>query len=112
MKQQKKNDAYLIPLVMVLMLVYSVFYWMGKFHVGGDFFHAAYLQIAGHWALFTFLEFLGAASLVVDLVIRFDDFSPREQRLRIFMTALLVASFVGHAIIGMIDIYVTGQIEK
>lgn len=108
----EKSNKMLIPAVYVLLVVFNVVYWPGKF-VTSSFPMAAvfYNKIGEHWGLIMFLEFLAIASIFVDLVVRWDEFIGTPKKLRMMITALLFAAFVLQYLLGMIDIFMVGETQ-
>lgn len=114
MKENEHVDRPLIiTLTWVMMIVYNVFYWLGKFFreslpsMFGDF----YMAVGGHWYLITFLEFLGLASLFADLVIRWDKMSESWRKIQLVITIALAIGFMIRVITGMMDIFLTGELR-
>lgn len=96
----------LITGVIVLLLIYNVMYWLANIiePLG------SYLTtVRKNWGLLTFLEFIAVISLVVDLTIRWDKFSPVNRRNRFILTILIAASFGVRFVFGLFALYMTGE---
>jgi hypothetical protein len=90
-----------------MLIAYNLLYWSGKFlHFPEGF----YAEVAKHWKLITFLEFLAVASLAVDIIVQFDRFPKRESQLRIIVSAVLGALLVLRFILGVMDLYMRGEV--
>jgi hypothetical protein len=96
----------LINATIIVLAIYNLFYWLAPLNASLD---AIKDNLAQHWGLLTFLEFLAMASLIVDLTIRWDKFSQTEQRWRMFITFLIGASFFVRIIFGIMALYITGE---
>jgi len=95
-----------ILITYVLLLVYNVLYWSGKF-LGLP--EAFYLEVVQHWKLITFIEFLAVASVAVDIIVQFDRFPKKEARLRMIFSAVVGALLVLRFILGVMEMYMRGQ---
>lgn len=104
------NSAGRSPVILItygLLLFYNLLYWSGKFF---GFPLAFYQEVVKHWKLITFLEFLAVASVAVDIIVQFDRFPKKEARLRIIFSALLGALLVLRFLLGVMEMYMRGQV--
>lgn len=93
---------------MVLLALYNFFYWISK---ATSLFQTFHEEVIGHWKLFTFLEFLALASILVDLIVRWDSFKHLEKRVRFGITALMAALFMLKLIFGVMELYMRGGVS-
>ena len=107
MNQNKASQSPVIPVTYGLLIVYNALYWSGKF-LGVP--AAFYLEVAKHWKLVTFLEFLAVASVVVDIIVQFDRFPPKQARLRMILSAVLGALLGLRILLGVIELYMRGEV--
>jgi len=66
----QKSTSRIIVFTFGALVLYSLLYFTGKFfgnHI--SFLKSIYAQIRSFWAMFTFLELLASASVVVDMEI-------------------------------------------
>lgn len=97
---------------MVVLGVFYAFYFPGKFMAKSDtIFRDFFLQVKRDWGWITFLQFLGTASIFVDVIIRWDNFGFGEKRVRVLITALLTFAFLAQFLMGFMDIYISGQVQ-
>lgn len=103
----------IITILIVILAVYNVFYWTGKFYPGvvPSFVSTFYNDVKENWGLLIFLEFLAVASLFVDLIANFDSQTKRSKVIRILISALFLFAFVARFLIGMIDKYMDGSVR-
>jgi cytochrome b subunit of formate dehydrogenase len=105
-----ENKASQLPVILVtyaLLIVYNALYWSGKFLGFPEFF---YLEVAKHWKLITFLEFLAVASVIVDIIVQFDRFSIKQARIRMVVSAILGVLLGLRILIGIIELYMRGEV--
>jgi hypothetical protein len=98
------------PVILItyaLLVVYNLLYWSGKFL---DFPHAFYLEVAKHWKLITFLEFLAVASVAIDIIVQFDRFNKKEARIRMVVSALLGGLLGLRILFGIMELYMRGEV--
>jgi hypothetical protein len=106
------NKGYLIPTTMVLLFLFNIIYWVGKFKwTGWPTAAVIYHSITEHWGLLMFLEFLAIAAIFVDLVVQWDKLTGRPLRVRLAITAVLFSAFVAQFLIGMIDLFMAGEMQ-
>lgn len=97
----------LIQGLFALMLMHSAFYWLGKFQI---FFVLWYETFRGHWGLFMLLQFLGVASLVIDLIVAYDRFRFRLKNVYGAVVVLLAISFAAQLLFGVMELYMRGSV--
>lgn len=107
MNQTTAGRSPVILITFVMLIAYNLLYWSGKFLHFPDGFYA---EVGKHWKLITFLEFLAVASLAVDIIVQFDRFPKRESQLRIVVSAVLGALLVLRLILGVMDLYMRGEV--
>ncbi len=107
MNQPAASKSPAILVTFALVILYNALYWPGKFLHWPE---AFYPEVAKHWKLVTFLEFLAIASLAVDIIVQFDRFPRREAQLRVVTTAVLGALLVLRFILGVMDLYMRGEV--
>jgi hypothetical protein len=107
MNQPAASKSPVILLTFALLLVYNALYWPGKLLHWPEGF---YPEIAKHWKLITFIEFLAVASLAVDIIVQFDRFPKREAQVRVITTAVIGALLVLRFILGVMDMYMRGEV--
>ncbi len=101
------DNSYLITIDFAVLLGFNIFYWLGKF---GYAFQEIYQGIKEHFLLLFILQFLGVASLFVDLVVRWDFFTGISKRIRLILTLLLCGSFVIQLVMSILELYIQGEI--
>jgi len=97
----------LIQALFWLLLLHSLFYWMGKFQI---VFESWYEIFRSHWGLFMLLQFLGVASIVVDLIVAYDRFRSRWKNLYGATVILLAISFAAQLLFGVMELYMRGSV--
>jgi hypothetical protein len=107
MNQNKASKSPVILITYGLLIVYNVLYWSGKFL---GFPAAFYLEVAKHWKLITFLEFLAVASVAIDIIVQFDRFPIKQARMRIILSAVLGALLALRILLGVIELYMRGEV--
>jgi hypothetical protein len=106
------NKGYLIPATIVVLFLFNIVYWIGKFRMASWPAAAAmYHSITEHWGLLMFLEFLAISAIFVDLVVQWDKLVGRPLQIRLTVTALLFSAFVAQFLIGMIDLFMAGEMQ-
>lgn len=111
-KSAREPAAIILNVAVILLLVYNGIYWTGKFAPSFlDGITSLRLALIAHWGLITFLEFLAVASLFVDLVIKWDTFKPAHRTWRLLLTGLILSAFITRFILGVIDLYMIGEIQ-
>lgn len=102
----------LIPFAFLACTLFNVFFYISKFlSETNSWWLNAYAEIRAHWALFMFLNFLGVASVAVDHIVKYDKIKkPKRSILNFYVVALLVAFFT-QIVWGMLEIYITGEIN-
>jgi len=102
----------LIPSAFIACTFFNVYYYVSKFmSETSTFWLNAYAEIRAHWALFMFLNFLGVASVTVDHIVKYDKIKkPKRTILNAYVVLLLVAFFT-QIVWGMLEIYITGEIN-
>lgn len=107
MNQNAASKSPVIPVTFALVILYNALYWPGKFlHMPEAF----YLEVVKHWKLITFMEFLAIASLAVDIIVQFDRFPRREAQIRVAITALLGILLLLRLILGIMELYMRGEV--
>lgn len=71
----------------------------------------AYAEIRANWALFMFLNFLGVASITVDHIVKYDKIKKPKRTILSFLTVVLLVAFFTQIVWGMLEIYITGEIN-
>jgi hypothetical protein len=112
-QDQNKMGRSLIIATFIVLIIYNILYASGKFlgNAAPAFIQNIYSGIIASWGLFTFLEFLGVASLFVDIIIKFDKFPIRERNIRLGITVILFIGFAMHFIIGLGEKYIAGEVQ-
>ena len=98
---------------MVVLAIYNIIYWTSKFFIADvpRVFASFYLSVKEHWGLLTFLEFLAIASIFVDTISKFDVLKGRAKTIRIVVSAIFISAFIARFLIGMIDLYMDGDVR-
>lgn len=107
MNQSQASKSPVVTITYGLLIVYNVLYWSGKFLGIPAWF---YLEVAKHWKLITFLEFLAVASIAVDIIVQFDRFPLKQARIRMVLSAVLGALLVLRILLGVIELYMRGEV--
>ena len=97
----------LIQVLFWLLLIQSIFYWLGKFHILFEFWYQGY---KAHWGLFMLFQFLGVASVVIDLIVRFDRMKHPVKSLYAAVVAALAISYAAQILFGIMELYMRGTI--
>jgi hypothetical protein len=105
---EKKTMLSLINLTLGLLVVYNAVFWASRFQYLWAGFYAS---VARHWKLIMFLEFLAVASIAVDIIVRFDQIEEKYRKPRFILSALLGLLFMARFILGMIELYMRGEIK-
>lgn len=102
----------LIPVAFVACALFNVYFFASKFlSETSTWWLNAYAEIRLHWALFMFLNFLAVASLTVDHIVKYDSIKkPKRNFLSVSVVTLLVAFFT-QIVWGILEIYITGEIN-
>jgi len=107
MNENKASQSPVILVTYALLIVYNALYWSGKFLGFPEVF---YLEVAQHWKLITFLEFLAVASVIVDIIVQFDRFPIKQARIRMVVSAILGLLLGLRVLIGIIELYMRGEV--
>ena len=107
MNQNKASQSPVILVTYGLLVLYNLLYWSGKFLGLPEMF---YLEVAKHWKLITLLEFLAVASVVVDIIVQFDRFPLKQARMRMILSAILGVLLGLRILLGVIELYMRGEI--
>ena len=107
MNQNKASQSPVILVTYALLIVYNALYWSGKFL---GFPEVIYLEVSKHWKLITFIEFLAVASVVVDIIVQFDRFPIKQARIRMVVSAILGVLLGLRILIGIIELYMRGEV--
>ncbi|MEZ4800401.1 MAG: hypothetical protein R2809_11660 [Flavobacteriales bacterium] len=112
MKSEKSGGINIIVILMIVVLVYNVFYWPGKFFPTESprFVLTFYISVKSHWGLMMLLEFLGIASLFVDAISKFDEYREKSNW-KLIATFLFTCAFIARFLLGMIDMYMEGGVR-
>jgi hypothetical protein len=112
MKKREPTSGLMLWIAVLLLAVYNVVYWVGKFFPK---FIPAVTEVrttlVEHWGLMMFLELLAVISLFVDIVVRWDEFPKRERNLRLLMTGFFVCAFMARFGFGVMDMYMIGDVQ-
>lgn len=109
MAEQKKETFFtLINTTMLLIGLYNIIFWISRVKYAVPEF---YIAIAKHWKLIMFLEFLAVASIAVDIIVRFDSIEKKYRKIRFFIAALIGILFMAKLILGIIELYMRGEIK-
>jgi hypothetical protein len=102
----------LIPFAFIACTFFNVYFYFSKFlSETSPFWLNAYAEFRAHGALFMFLNFLGVASVTVDHIVKYDKIKkPKRSILNVYVVLLLVAYFT-QIVWGMLEIYITGEIN-
>ncbi|MFM2316364.1 MAG: hypothetical protein RLZZ155_696 [Bacteroidota bacterium] len=102
----------LIPFAYVACAFFNVYFYVSKFmSETSTFWLNAYAEIRAHWALFMFLNFLGVASVTVDHIVKYDKIKKPKRSILSFLTVALLVAFFTQIVWGMLEIYITGEIN-
>ncbi len=102
----------LIPFAYVACTFFNVYFYVSKFmSETSTFWLNAYAEIRAHWALFMFLNFLGVASVTVDHIVKYDKVNKKFRTMLSFYIVALLVSFFTQIVWGMLEIYITGEIN-
>ncbi len=96
----------LIAGTMIVLAIYNLVYWLAPVVKPFAAFRDA---IQTQWGLMSFLEFLAVASLIVDMTVRWDQFSQKQRRTQFIITFLLAASFFIRLVFGIMSLYIVGE---
>jgi hypothetical protein len=108
----QKSSSNVILFTFVALLLYSALYFTGKFYGGSiPVLKSIYGQIRSYWAMFTFLEFLALASVVVDGIIKFDKINQKLKSGRVVLTILLGLAFGTKIVYAIMEIYMVGEVQ-
>jgi len=111
-KSPREGAQVMLSVAIVLLLLFNGIYWTAKFFPGfWPGLTSFRTVLLGHWGLLMFLEFLGVVSVFVDMVVRWDGFAPVPKRFRLALSFVLFAFFVARLIHGVIDMYMTGEVQ-
>jgi hypothetical protein len=58
-----------------------------------------------------FLNFLGVASITVDHIVKYDKIKKPKRTILSFLTVALLVAFFTQIVWGMLEIYITGEIN-
>jgi hypothetical protein len=109
MTDNKKNSFFtLINSTMLLIGLYNIIFWVSRVKYAIPEF---YIEIAKHWKLIMFLEFLAVASIAVDTIVRFDIIDAKYRKIRFSLAALIGLLFMAKLILGIIELYMRGEIK-
>ncbi|MFY8137276.1 MAG: hypothetical protein ACOVMR_04185 [Flavobacteriales bacterium] len=113
MNQKENSKSPITITVMAILTVYNILYWSSKFFIADvpRVFASFYLSVKEHWGLLTFLEFLAIASIFVDTISKFDVLQGRQKTIRIVASAFFICAFIARFLIGMIDLYLDGDVR-
>lgn len=102
----------LIPFAYVACTFFNVYFYLSKFmSETSTFWLNAYAEIRAHWALFMFLNFLGVASVTVDHIVKYDKVNKKFRTVLSFYIVSLLVAFFTQIVWGMLEIYITGEIN-
>lgn len=103
-ERKDEKGARLVRIGLILLIAYNLVFFVGKFIVGGPLgsLHNIYLDLYANKGMLTFLEFLGVASMFVDLLGRYEQFT-RFRTIRILIVGLLIAAFIFKIFMNYLD---------
>ena len=102
----------LIPFAFLACTLFNVYFYVSKFlSETSPFWLGAYAEIRAHWALYMFLNFLGVASITVDHIVKYDKIKKPKRTILSFLTVALLVAFFTQIVWGMLEIYITGEIN-
>jgi hypothetical protein len=102
----------LIPFAYIACAFFNVYFYVSKFlSETSTFWLNAYAEIRAHWALFMFLNFLGVASVTVDHIVKYDKINKPKRTILSVLTVTLLVAFFTQIVWGMLEIYITGEIN-
>jgi hypothetical protein len=106
------KPSFIIKITFISLVVYSSVYFLGKFYGESlPLIRGLYLDLKSFWLLFTFLEFLALASVVVDGIVVFDRI-PKYKRIgRVILTITLGVSFGIKVLYAIMEIYLVGEVQ-
>jgi hypothetical protein len=111
-KQENKFD--IITSTFIALFVYNILYWPSRYL--GDyipsFLHGFYPAIREYWWLFILFEILAIASLFVDVIVRWDQFTTLSKRIRLVLTSVFTVAFLSRLIFGYMELYLKGELAK
>ncbi|MFN0031742.1 MAG: hypothetical protein ACKVOR_06250 [Flavobacteriales bacterium] len=108
MNKPTQTGSLLINATFLLLGIYNILYWSGKFF---GLLLTFYNGVKELWFWYMVLELMAVASLLVDTVIRWDQFSLIGKRLRIGLTACFTIAFVLRFIVGYMDLMLAGEVR-
>lgn len=105
---ERSNDARLVTLALVALVVYNLFFFWGKFALDflPGFIVPVFTGLKETVGFLTILEILGVASVFVDVVGRYEKLqeqNPALLRLRIVLIALLLVGFFFKLFVNYLD---------
>ncbi len=98
----------LINVTIIALVIYNILFWASMRKL---FLPEFYASVAGRWKLMMFLEFLAVASILVDIIVRFDSFSIKNRKSRLFISAFIGILFMAKFILGIIELYMRGEVR-
>jgi len=102
----------LIPFAYIACAFFNGYFYVSKFmSETSTFWLNAYAEIRAHWALFMFLNFLGVSSITVDHIVKYDKIKKPKRTILSFFTITLLVAFFTQIVWGMLEIYITGEIN-
>jgi len=103
--QNRKTDRLILNVIIIVLILVNVIFLIGKFlpSLYPAFFVEGFKILKENKGYFTILEFLGAATLFVDLVGRFEQFEGRNKTIRIAAIAFVMVMFLVKIFVFYID---------
>lgn len=102
----------LIPFTYLACTLFNAYFYTSKFlSETSSWWLNAYAEIRAHWALFMFLNFLGVASITVDHIVKYDKVKKPKRTILSLYTVVLLVAFFTQVVWGMLEIYITGEIN-
>jgi small neutral amino acid transporter SnatA (MarC family) len=103
--QNRKTDRLILNVIIILLIAVNVIFLIGKFlpNLYPAFFLEGFKILKENKGYFTILEFLGAATLFVDLVGRFEQFEARNKVIRVSAIAFIMVMFLVKIFVFYID---------
>jgi hypothetical protein len=112
MTSRSTSPGAILIALMILLCVYNLIYWTGKFFPGLiTVITTLRSGLISNWGVLMFLEMLAVAALFVDLVVKWDDFTPSKLRWRFAVTVTLALAFVLRLTFGVMDMYGVGSVQ-
>jgi hypothetical protein len=104
-REKSTTDQVLLVVITVLFVLMNIMFILGKFYPlqSPNFCIEVFQMMKENRGYFTALEFLGVATLFVDLIGRFEQFSKNAKILRVLAVAFIMVMFLVKIFVFYID---------